>query len=175
MLAFAWFAGGLTTFTRPAEVTIFVAGAAVLGYATVARRRPTDEPLGRIGFVAWAAWLAAVTGWELWALFSAPRSLHPTVSSLLDVLIQTHPTRSPSSRGWCSAGGWPGGDSMRLVTTLGYAVLTLAAVGLQLLAGRADSRLRTAPVWLAAVARSGIGRWTLLVLWWWVGWHFFVR
>lgn len=62
------------------------------------------------------------------------------------------------------------------VTTAGFAVLGLAAVTLQLLATRrSGSRLRPAQTFLAAVMRSTPGRWTVLVLWVWVGWHFFVR
>lgn len=64
------------------------------------------------------------------------------------------------------------------VTTAGFAVLGLTAVVLQVLAmrsGRAGSRLRPAQTVLTAAMRSTAGRWIGLVLWAWVGWHFFVR
>jgi hypothetical protein len=65
-----------------------------------------------------------------------------------------------------------------VVTITGYAVLGLAAVALQVLAMRSrasGSRLPTAQSYLAAVMRGPVGRWTVLALWVWTGWHFFVR
>ena len=64
------------------------------------------------------------------------------------------------------------------VTTAGYVVLALTALTLQVLAtrsGPSGSRLRPAQTYLAAVMRGTPGRWIVLVLWCWVGWHFFVR
>jgi uncharacterized protein DUF6186 len=62
------------------------------------------------------------------------------------------------------------------VTTAGYAALALAAIALQVLATRVSgTRLRPVQAYVAALMRSTPGRWLVLVLWVWAGWHFFVR
>lgn len=64
------------------------------------------------------------------------------------------------------------------VTITGYTVLGLTAVALQVLAlrpRRSGARLGPAQTYLAAVMRSAAGRWIVLVLWAWTGWHLFVR
>lgn len=106
LLCFAWLAGGLSTFSWPAEVTTFTAAAAVLACAAVGRRDPAPVHLGRTGFAVWTAWLVAVTGWELWALFSLPRSSHPTISSLTNELIGSHPGRAGAVLLWLLVGWW---------------------------------------------------------------------
>jgi hypothetical protein len=55
----------------------------------------------------------------------------------------------------------------------GYAVLAGCAVGLLLWArGRPGA---TPAAYLTTVMSHPAGRWTVLLLWMWVGWHFFVR
>lgn len=106
LLGFAWLAGGLSSFTGPAEVTTYAAVAAILGCAAV--RRPDRAPVRptRTGIAVWTVWLAAVTGWELWALFSVPRSSHPTISSLVNELISSHPARAGAVLLWLLVGWW---------------------------------------------------------------------
>lgn len=64
---------------------------------------------------------------------------------------------------------------MLVLTITGFLALAVIGVALQLLARRRRSTLPGLPAFTAAALRYPIGRWTLLVLWWWVGWHFFVR
>jgi hypothetical protein len=105
-LAYAWTAGGLRSFTWPAGVSTSLGGLAVLVVAVRHRRSPAAAHASRDGLVAWTAWLAAVTGWELWALSGQPRSTHPTISSLTDALIETHPGRALAVLGWLVLGWW---------------------------------------------------------------------
>jgi hypothetical protein len=106
LLGFAWLAGGLTSFTWPAGVATSAAAAAVLGLAALRRADRAPVEPGRTGLAVWTAWLAAVAGWELWALFSVPRSVHPTISSLVDDLIGSHPARAGAVLLWLLAGWW---------------------------------------------------------------------
>jgi hypothetical protein len=106
LLGFAWLAGGLGSFTWPAYVTTFAAAAAVLVFAALRRRDRATVPLGRTGVAVWTVWLAAVVGWELWALFSAPRSAHPTISSLLNEPLDSHPGRAAAVLVWLLLGWW---------------------------------------------------------------------
>jgi hypothetical protein len=64
---------------------------------------------------------------------------------------------------------------MSVLTIAGYALLLVAGIALQVLARRPGSRLRPIQAYASAVMRTRTGRWIMLVLWWWVGWHFFVR
>lgn len=104
--AWAWFASGVRTFTGPAEVLTFVPGLAVLVLTLrpsaeragrPSRDRGAPEPFPRSGVLPWIVVLAAVIGWELAELFSQPRHLHPTFSSVLNALLSTHPGRASSA------------------------------------------------------------------------------
>jgi hypothetical protein len=106
LVGFAWIAGGFATFTVPAGISTFVAGVAVLGLAIRISRVEPALPLNRTGRIVWTSWLAAVTGWELWALFAAARGDHPTISSLVSPLLDTHPTRSAAILLWLALGWW---------------------------------------------------------------------
>lgn len=98
-LVWAWFGSGVRTFTRPAEVLTFLPGLAVL----LLTLRPSASAAGigtaalppdrRWSVLPWVVVLAAIVGWELVELFSKPRSLHPTISSVMDSLLSTHPSR----------------------------------------------------------------------------------
>ncbi len=64
------------------------------------------------------------------------------------------------------------------VTAAGYVVLALTALTLQAVAMRSRRcglRLHPAQTFLAATMHSTPGRWIVLALWTWAGWHFFVR
>jgi hypothetical protein len=55
----------------------------------------------------------------------------------------------------------------------GYAVLAVCAAVLLV---RARGRPGATPAaYLTTVMRRPVARWVLLLLWMWVGWHFFVR
>ncbi len=62
----------------------------------------------------------------------------------------------------------------RTPTLVGYGVLAAALVAGQVIAltGR---RIPTFGQAIALVSRWRIGRWLILALWLWIGWHAFVR
>lgn len=62
----------------------------------------------------------------------------------------------------------------RLVTLLGYAVVALGAVGLEI-AARRSGRFATFSEALAVALRRWPSRVLLLAGWLWLGWHLFVR
>jgi hypothetical protein len=62
----------------------------------------------------------------------------------------------------------------RAITLWGYALLAVAVVAYQL-AGVALGRTATLGQALRRVARVPAGRFVLLAVWLWAGWHTFVR
>jgi len=59
-------------------------------------------------------------------------------------------------------------------TVVGFAVVSAALVLLQAVARRRESWPEIGDVFTVLVSRSS-GRFLILLGWWWLGWHFFVR
>jgi hypothetical protein len=57
----------------------------------------------------------------------------------------------------------------------GYAALVVVAGALTLHARRAGYRGSAPTAYLSSLMRHPVGRWVVLLLWMWVGWHNFVR
>ena len=110
VLAWSWFASGVRTFTRPAEVFTFIPAVAVLLLTLRPSKRAQRVGWQRgkrydpRGVLVWVGVLIAVLGWEMFQLFSKPRERHPTISSLLNSLISTHPSRFAGFLLWLAAG-----------------------------------------------------------------------
>lgn len=64
---------------------------------------------------------------------------------------------------------------MSAITDTGYLLLAAIAVVLALLGRRAEIGLSPVRAHVSAIMRTPAARAVVLVLWWWVGWHFFVR
>ncbi len=104
----SWFASGVRTFTRPAEVLTFIPAVLVL----VLTLRPSARlspglALARTPWRTvwpWVLAFAAIVGWELSELFSQPRQAHPTLSSITNDLLSTHPSRFLGFLGWLLLG-----------------------------------------------------------------------
>ena len=60
------------------------------------------------------------------------------------------------------------------VTVLGFAAVALAMVLLETMARRHESRPTIGDVF-SVLASRGTGRFLVMLGWWWLGWHFFVR
>jgi hypothetical protein len=63
----------------------------------------------------------------------------------------------------------------RTLTIAGYAVPLVIALAVELRARRDGSRLPTAGELATRISSGRAGRCALLLGWWWLGWHFFVR
>ena len=109
VLLYAWFASSVRTFTRPAEVLTFLPAFAVLVLTLrpAARSLAGPRPGGRYPrweVLPWLLVLLAIVGWELVQLFQQPRHLHPTLSSITDHLLSTHPSRFLGYLVWLALG-----------------------------------------------------------------------
>jgi hypothetical protein len=107
-VVWSWFASGVRTFTRPAEVLTFVPALAVLLLTLRPRARFTAGIAAARSpwrtLLPWVAALAVVLGWELSELFSKPRQGHPTLSSITNTLLSTHPSRFLGYLAWLLVG-----------------------------------------------------------------------
>jgi hypothetical protein len=59
-------------------------------------------------------------------------------------------------------------------TVVAFAVVTVMMLGLEAAARRHESWPRIGDVFSVLVSRNS-GRFLILLGWWWLGWHFFVR
>lgn len=102
LLGYAWWAVSRPAFSTTATAAVLLPGAAavVWGAGKDRRRRPEVE------FRRAAPWaLLAVVGglWELAAYLQHPRDEHPTLSSLSNALLDSHPARSAALVLWLVA------------------------------------------------------------------------
>lgn len=106
-VAYGWFGAGLRPFTAPIEVVVAVPLGAM---AVVAWRG--GQRLGPAAALAWRQvlpWVGLVVllvALELDGYLSSPRSTHPTLSSMTDSLINSHPTRAGIFALWLAVGWW---------------------------------------------------------------------
>jgi len=104
-LVYAWFASAFRPFTVPEYVAVTIP--LVLGAIALLHRRPADEDgddASRRSVWAWRLLLGAFLVWELMSFLSSPRADHPTVSSITDSIMSTHPGRFAMFTAWLAAG-----------------------------------------------------------------------
>lgn len=63
----------------------------------------------------------------------------------------------------------------RGITIVGFVVVIAAILILEWRARRPGSRIPTIGQWLGYLMRPRIGRFMILLCWWWLGWHYFAR
>ena len=108
VVLYAWWASALRPFSWAALVA--VVGAGVAAVALGARRRDapgsaTPPPsLGVAGALGWVALWGALAAWELAAYVQHPRGDHPTLSSLADDVLGSHPARALAFLAWLALG-----------------------------------------------------------------------
>ena len=103
--------GSFSRFSWPATVAVIGVGTAVLlvGWQGPVRDRLVPGPLPRRGTALWGGLLVAGGSWELSALLQQPNLAidsyaHPTISSLTDPLLGSHPGRSLALAIWLGLG-----------------------------------------------------------------------
>ena len=129
LLSYAWLATALQPFTWPQRVMTGAAGTAVLVLAAYWSGRrlslsrwwavwhvrllrdyngpsPPDGRLlrWRAGAFVWGSLITAIMAWELAMLFSHPRSAHPTLSALIDLVLRDHFIRFLAFVVWMALG-----------------------------------------------------------------------
>lgn len=108
ILGYSWIAAGLRPFTDPENVFVALPFLPVTVLAVWWKGPPPAvsaraAPLR--GTAVWVGLFGALTAWELAALFSSPRDDHPTLSSIADTIMSTHPGRAAVFALWLVLGG----------------------------------------------------------------------
>jgi Family of unknown function (DUF6186) len=65
--------------------------------------------------------------------------------------------------------------STRTITIIGFVVVIMALIALEVLGRRKVRRIPTVSEWLGCVMRPRAGRALILAGWLWLGWHYFAR
>lgn len=106
---YSWIAAGFLPFTWPMRIAVIVP-VLIAGVFAVRPSPPGVEPAVadrrtyRRFVAAWITLLVLATAWELLALFSSPRDDHPTLSSMSDDVMSTHPGRALTFALWLLVG-----------------------------------------------------------------------
>lgn len=108
-----WWVTALPPFSAGATVAVLAFGTAEIAVAEARRRRRRPHrPSGagrqpvlpRFAYVPWVLSIAGLAAWELFELFSLPRSAHPTISSMVDPLLAHHLLRGLAFAAWAWLG-----------------------------------------------------------------------
>lgn len=91
--------------TLPAALAVLLPGLVLV--ALRVRREPASRPgVPRAAVVAWGALLLSAGAWELVAFLWGNDTGHPTLSLLLDPVLDTYPGRLAGYLGWLAVGRW---------------------------------------------------------------------
>jgi len=106
LAGYAWMASAAAPFSGQALAGVLVPGAAlgVIAYGRLPERIPAPDRLDVTGFSYWAICIAATLEWEASAFQAGSHPWHPSLTELIDPLIQPHPVRSGAFLVWLLAG-----------------------------------------------------------------------
>ena len=97
--AYCWFATDLRPFTIPIDLAVAIPAVvlAALAWGPPGSRtsKSADRKAStRLDAVPWAVLFGLLAAFEVAAYLSSPRRDHPTLSSMADALMNTHPGRA---------------------------------------------------------------------------------
>jgi hypothetical protein len=101
---YAWWAAVLRPFTLPALAAVLTGGLAALAFGRALPSGRTPSPAGLPRSEVWVGLAAALGLWELASFLHHSRADHPTLSSLINTLFQSHPTRAIGLLAWLAVG-----------------------------------------------------------------------
>ncbi len=107
--AYCWFATDLRPFTVPIDVAVAVPSLVVAALAWGPPGSRTSMAADRKAAkwrdaAPWAVLFGLLAAFEVAAYFSSPRRDHPTLSSIADSLMNTHPGRAAAFALWLLLG-----------------------------------------------------------------------
>ncbi|MDQ4098906.1 MAG: hypothetical protein M3121_00205 [Chloroflexota bacterium] len=99
VLVYGWWVVSLPSFSALATGAVLVAGLGGV-IAGSARRRPKPRQAPISAAAPWLILAVAASAWELQAYLRQPRYEHPTLSSLANALLDSHPARAAAFVLW---------------------------------------------------------------------------
>lgn len=107
VVGYAWVAAGLRPFTLPALVVTLGGGiVAIMFGARLPHRPASTERAAAGGIWPWLALAAAAAVWELQSFLQHPRTQHPTLSYLTNIVLDAQGSRMVALVGWLASGVW---------------------------------------------------------------------
>ncbi len=100
-LAYGWWVVSLRPFSGWATAVVLATGVAAMAVGS-RRRQPERRRLHVTRAWAWVALAAAAVAWQLAAYLQHPREDHPTLSSLTNALLDSHPARAVAFVLWAA-------------------------------------------------------------------------
>jgi hypothetical protein len=110
-LGYSWVASGLRAFTHPMAVAVSIP-LVLAGIALIRSSRRLDaaaatgDAAPRRGTSVWVTLIVLLLAWELISFRLSPRADHPTLSSIADTAMSTHPGRFIMFVAWLASGYW---------------------------------------------------------------------
>ncbi|HEY9392227.1 MAG TPA: hypothetical protein VIR27_20945 [Mycobacteriales bacterium] len=106
VILYCWLAGGFGSFTWQSTVAVLVPGLTVfaLGVARPPDRRPRPVPVGATGAAAWSVPLLTFCVLEIVDDLLGSTYAHPTLSVLMDPVLDGHVWRSMAYFVWIVTG-----------------------------------------------------------------------
>lgn len=110
-LAYSWIASGVRPFTHPQAVVVSIP-LVIAGIAILRSRRRLDaaadagDTVTRRWTWVWVTLIVLLLVWELISYRLSPRVDHPTLSSIADAFMSTHPGRFVMFAAWLASGYW---------------------------------------------------------------------
>jgi hypothetical protein len=110
-LGYSWVASGLRAFTHPMAVAVSIP-LVLAGIVLIRSSRRLDaaaaagDTAPRRGTWVWVTLIVLLLAWELISFRLSPRVDHPTLSSIADAAMSTHPGRFIVFVAWLASGYW---------------------------------------------------------------------
>ncbi len=97
--AYSWFSADLRPFSIPIDAAVAIPSVIVASLAwsqpgSRSARVADEKAPRRVDAAPWAVLFGLLTAFEVVAYLSSPRRDHPTLSSMADALMNTHPGRA---------------------------------------------------------------------------------
>ncbi len=106
ILLYAALAALCRPLTVPAGVAVLLAGAVLVTVAMRPRVLPRRTACPRRSVLPWVVLALLLVAWELAAVLWGNDSAHPTLSLLLDPVLDTYPGRLVGYLAWLTVGRW---------------------------------------------------------------------
>jgi hypothetical protein len=106
LAAYSWVAGSAAAFSAESLLSVLLPGAVMgfIAYGRPPQRIPPPESIDVAGFSYWVIVIAALFEWEAAAFRSGAKWWHPSLTALVNPIIQPHPVKSAAIMLWLLSG-----------------------------------------------------------------------